>query len=244
MFSQIDRILPFILAESIKADLGLSDTEMGLLTGFAFAVCYSLLLAAARPRLRSGVASLRPGFVHPALERHDGVSAALPQAFCCWPSRASASRFGEAGAVPAGHALIARKIRPERRGLAIGLFAMGIPLGTMVGFAVGGAVGDTLGWRIAMIGAGAIGGLIALLTFLVTGPTPTLERTARQQRTLRGIQSAIAGVPDVPLAVHRRDFRRLRRITLLCLLRPVLFIRTHGFSARRGRTGVRASRRA
>ncbi|TIV86716.1 MAG: MFS transporter, partial [Mesorhizobium sp.] len=74
--------------------------------------------------------------------------------------------FGEAGAVPAGHALIARKIRPERRGLAIGLFAMGIPLGTMVGFAAGGAIGDTLGWRTAMIGAGAIGGLIALLALV------------------------------------------------------------------------------
>ncbi len=42
-FSQIDRILPFILAEKIKADLSLTDTEMGLLTGLAFAVCYALL---------------------------------------------------------------------------------------------------------------------------------------------------------------------------------------------------------
>ena len=42
-FAQIDRVLPFILLESIKADLSLSDTQVGLLTGVAFAVCYALL---------------------------------------------------------------------------------------------------------------------------------------------------------------------------------------------------------
>ncbi len=40
-----------------------------------------------------------------------------------------------------GHALIARKIVPERRGLALGLYSMGIPLGGMLGFTLGGAIG-------------------------------------------------------------------------------------------------------
>src|SRR5688572_18210005 len=43
IFCQVDRILPFILAESIKEDLSLSDTQVGLMTGVAFAVCYTLL---------------------------------------------------------------------------------------------------------------------------------------------------------------------------------------------------------
>lgn len=42
-FSQIDRILPVNVVEQIKADLRLTDTEMGLITGLAFAVCYALL---------------------------------------------------------------------------------------------------------------------------------------------------------------------------------------------------------
>jgi len=53
IFSQIDRILPYILAESIRTDLGLSDTQIGLITGLAFAVCYtvfSLPLARAADR--------------------------------------------------------------------------------------------------------------------------------------------------------------------------------------------------
>ncbi len=174
--SQIDRILPFILAEAIKADLGLSDTQIGLLTGAAFAVCYTLLsLPLARlsdrgsPRLvllgcllvwsvMTALGGLAASFVVLALTRF-GVA------------------FGEAGGMPAGHALIARQVRPERRGLALGLFSMGIPLGTMVGFAAGGAMADSVGWRTALIGAGALGGLAFVLAMLVIRPTPALPRT-------------------------------------------------------------------
>jgi len=171
IFCQVDRILPFILAESIKEELSLSDTQIGLMTGLAFAVCYTLLsLPIARladkgsPRLVL-VACIVVWSAMTALGGLAGSFALL-----------AASRFGvalgEAGAIPSAHALIARKIAPARRGLAIGLFSMGIPLGTMIGFAAGGAIADTLGWRVALIGAGAIGGLIALLTIVVSGPTP------------------------------------------------------------------------
>ncbi|MGF7149215.1 putative MFS family arabinose efflux permease [Sphingomonas zeicaulis] len=175
--AQIDRILPFILAESIKAELSLSDTEIGLITGVAFAICYtSLSLPLARasdsgsPRFvlvgcmlvwsaMTALGGLATGFLFLALTRF-GVA------------------VGEAGTVPAGNALIARKIAPERRGLAIGIFSMGIPLGTMAGFAIGGAVNDALGWRVALVGAGAAGGLVALFAWLAAGPTPPVRRAA------------------------------------------------------------------
>jgi predicted MFS family arabinose efflux permease len=79
--------------------------------------------------------------------------------------------------MPAGHALIARQVRPERRGLALGLFSMGIPLGTMVGFAAGGAMADSVGWRTALVGAGALGGLAFLMALLAIRPTPPRPRT-------------------------------------------------------------------
>lgn len=171
MLCQIDRILPFILAESIKADLGLTDTQLGLVAGIAFAVCYSLMsLPLARfadrgsPRLvlvfcilvwsaMTSLAGMAASFLFLAITRF-GVA------------------FGEAGAVPGGHALIVRRIRPEMRGLAIGIFSMGIPLGAMVGFAAGGAVNDAYGWRAAFYGAGAIGAVLLLLLFFAAGPTP------------------------------------------------------------------------
>jgi predicted MFS family arabinose efflux permease len=179
IFSQIDRILPYILAESIRTELGLSDTEIGLITGLAFAVCYTLFsLPLARaadrgsPRLvllacllvwsvMTGLGGLAGSFVVLALTRL-GVA------------------LGEAGGTPSAHALIARRIGPERRGLAIGLFAMGIPLGTMVGFIGGGLIDAAFGWRAAFIGAGALGVTVALLVWLTAGPTPPLRRPAEQ----------------------------------------------------------------
>jgi predicted MFS family arabinose efflux permease len=176
MLSQIDRILPFILAESIKTDLNLSDTQIGLMTGAAFAVCYTLLslpLARASDRGSPRFVLVACLVVWSAMTALGGLAAG----FLFLAVTRFGVAFGEAGGIPAGHALIARKIRPERRGLAIGLFSMGIPLGTMIGFAAGGALADTLGWRIALIGAGAVGGLAAVLALLVIRPTPALERT-------------------------------------------------------------------
>ncbi len=226
---QIDRILPFILAESIKRDLGLSDTQLGLMTGVAFAVCFSLMaLPLARladrgsPRLvlvacivvwsaMTGLGGLAASFLFLAISRF-GVA------------------FGEAGAVPAGHALIARKIRPESRGMAIGLFSMGIPLGTMIGFAVGGRIGDAFGWRTAFLGAGALGVFIALLAALVPGATPALRQAAANtepflQSSLRLLVSPafrwlfvgaiVLGFASAPFYAFAAPF----------------LIRTHGFTA-------------
>ncbi|MCQ1572211.1 MFS transporter [Neorhizobium galegae] len=174
MISQIDRMLPFILAESIKEELSLSDTQIGLLTGVAFAVCYSFLslpLARAADRGSPRLVLVLCILGWSAMTALGGLAASfLFLAF----SRFGVA-FGEAGGTPAGHAIIARKIGPERRGLAIGLFAMGIPLGTMVGFAAGGAISDTFGWRTALIGAGTMGALIAVFALVVLGPTPPFK---------------------------------------------------------------------
>ncbi|TCK28151.1 putative MFS family arabinose efflux permease [Ancylobacter aquaticus] len=175
--SQVDRILPFIMAEAIKLDLSLSDTQVGLLTGIPFAVCYTLLSmplgrAADRGSPRFVLVICILGWS--AMTALGGVAAS----FLLLALTRFGVASGEAGAFPAGHAIIARKIRPERRGLAIGLFAMGMPIGAMVGFAAGGAIADQLGWRVALIGAGAIGGLVAVLVLLVIGRTPTLRQTS------------------------------------------------------------------
>lgn len=174
IFSQIDRILPFILAESIKTDLNLSDTQIGVVTGLAFAVCYSLAalpLARISDRgwykqvlvgciviwsLMTGLGGLAVGFITLALSRL-GVA------------------LGEAGGAPAAHTIIARKIPEHFRGRAIGLFSMGIPLGTMIGFAAGGWASDHIGWRNALFAAGAIGILTALLVMVFTGKTSSVK---------------------------------------------------------------------
>ncbi|MBS9478465.1 MFS transporter [Ancylobacter radicis] len=189
--SQVDRILPFIMAEAIKLDLSLSDTEVGLLTGVPFAVCYTLLslpLARAADRGSPRFVLVACILAWSAMTAFGGMAASfLMLAFTRFGVAA-----GEAGAFPAGHAIIARKIRPERRGMAIGLFAMGMPMGAMMGFAAGGAVADTLGWRVALIGAGAIGGLIALFALVVIGPMAPLRQAASGESFLRSSARLLA----------------------------------------------------
>ncbi|MCJ8142194.1 MFS transporter [Ancylobacter sp. A5.8] len=180
------------MAEAIRLDLSLNDTQIGLLTGIPFAICYTLLslpLARAADRGSPRVVLVGCILVWSAMTALGGAAASFLML--------ALTRFGvasgEAGAFPAGHAIIARKIRPERRGLAIGLFAMGMPIGAMVGFAAGGAVADALGWRVALIGAGAIGGAIGLLAFLVIGPMlPLRQSTANGDTFLRSSARLLA----------------------------------------------------
>jgi predicted MFS family arabinose efflux permease len=191
--SQADRILPFIMAEAIKTELSLSDTQVGLLTGIPFAICYTLLslpLGRAADRGSPRFVLVACIFAWSAMTALGGVAAS----FLILALTRFGVASGEAGAFPAGHAIIARTIRPERRGLAIGLFAMGLPLGAMVGFAAGGAIADQLGWRAVLIWAGAIGGAIALLVLLVIGPTPPLRpSTSGGESFLRSSARLLAG---------------------------------------------------
>ncbi|GGE85466.1 MFS-type efflux pump [Sphingomonas prati] len=152
----------------------MSDTQIGLLTGIAFALCYGLLslpLARASDRGSPRLVLVACIVIWSAMTALGG----LATSFLFLAFTRFGVAFGEAGATPSGHALIARKITPERRGLAIGIFSMGIPIGTMTGFAVGGALGDTLGWQTVLLGAGALGGLLAVLVLAVAGPTPPLK---------------------------------------------------------------------
>jgi predicted MFS family arabinose efflux permease len=172
-FAQIDRILPFILAEAIKVELQLSDTQIGLITGIAFALCYALLSLPMARLCDQG----SPRKVLLACTLTWSAMTALG-GFATGFASLAATRFGvalgEAGAVPSGHTLIARKIRPGRRGFAIGIFSMGIPVGTMVGFGLGGVVSDAFGWRTALFAAGGCGAAVGILAFLAVGPSPPL----------------------------------------------------------------------
>lgn len=227
-FSQIDRILPFILAEKIKADLELTDTEMGLLTGLAFAVCYALLslpLARAADRGSPRLVLVSCVLIWSIMTTLGGFAAS----FMFLALTRFGVAFGEAGAVPAGHALIVRKIGPERRGLAIGLFAMGIPLGTMVGFAAGGAIADVFGWRVVLIGAGAIGILIGLLTILVSGPTPPLPTSASPNESFLRTLDLLSS-PAFRSLFTGTIFLGFAGAPFYAFSIPFL-IRTHGFTA-------------
>lgn len=227
--SQIDRMLPFVLAESIKEELDLSDTEVGLLTGLAFAVCYTLLsmpLARAADRGSPRFVLVMCILLWSAMTLLGG----LAMSFLFLAFTRFGVAFGEAGGTPASHAIIARKIPPERRGLALGIFSMGIPLGTMVGFGVGGAIGDTLGWRTALVGAGAMGVLICLIALIVVGPTPSLTRTVANSEPFLKASLRLLSSPAFRWLFIGSVALGFAAAPFYAFAVPFL-IRTHGFSA-------------
>lgn len=217
------------MGEAIKLSLSLTDTQIGLLTGVAFAVCYTLLsLPLARAADRGS-----PRLVLAACILGWSVMTALgglAASFLLLAFTRFGVAFGEAGGTPSAHAIIARKIRPERRGLAIGIFSMGIPLGAMTGFAAGGALSDMLGWRTVLIGAGAIGGTVGLLAAVFIGPTPPRKRTAAGGEPFLRASVRLLAMPAFRWLFLGAVASSFAAAPFYAFAVPFL-IRTHGFSA-------------
>ncbi|MCG8442323.1 MAG: MFS transporter, partial [Caulobacterales bacterium] len=161
-FNFIDRQIIAILSPAIKADLGLSDTQLGFLKGFAFALFYATLglpiarLADRRNRVTIIAAALA---LWSAMTALCGLAANFVQ-------RAAARigvGAGEAGCTPPAPSLIADYVPREQRATAIAIYSLGIPFGTVFGFLAGGWIASELNWRWAFVLVGLPGVALAVL---------------------------------------------------------------------------------
>ncbi|MDO7843125.1 spinster family MFS transporter [Sphingomonas immobilis] len=160
--SYLDRQLPFILGEPIKRELHLSDVQLGLLGGASFMIVYSTV---AIPLSRLADRKSHVGVLSGAVLVWSLLTSAGAWAqtfFQLILSRVGVAA-GEAGAIPPAHAMIARVFDEKRRGKAMSIYQLGLPLGTMCGLAGGGFIADHGGWRLALMVMGVPGILLALL---------------------------------------------------------------------------------
>ena len=166
----IDRQLLSILQESIKADLMLSDAQLGLLTGFAFAVFYTF---AGLPIASLADRSNRRNIVAISLTIWSGMTAISGLAQNYWQLLAAriGVGIGEAGGSPPSHSMISDIFPPEKRASAIGFYSTGISIGILFGFLFGGWLNEFFGWRVAFFVVGIPGVLLALVLYL-TVPEP------------------------------------------------------------------------
>lgn len=160
-FNFIDRQLISILQESIKRDLLLSDTQLGLLTGFAFAMFY---VTAGIPIARWADRGNRRNIIALAV----GVWSFMTviSGFCVNYLQLLLARIGvgigEAGGSPPAHSMISDVYPPESRATAMSTYTVGINIGIMFGFALGGILNEVVGWRWAFVLVGAPGILLAV----------------------------------------------------------------------------------
>lgn len=166
----LDRQIVNILAEPIKNDLGLADWQLGLMSGFAFAVFYCVL---GIPIARFAETRSRPAII--------GASVAVWSAFTALCGTAQNFAMlclfrvgvgvGEAGCTPPAHSLITDYTPREKRASALSFYSMGVPLGSLIGLALGGLIADKFGWRAAFLLAGLPGLILGALAFFTLRET-------------------------------------------------------------------------
>ena len=244
VFNFLDRQIVNILAELIKRDLNLSDTQLGLMTGLAFALFYTVL-GIPIARFADRPTTNRVGLIAIALLIWSGMTAVcgMAQNFIQLLLARVGVGVGEAGCTPSAHSLIADLTTPEKRPAAMAFYALGIPIGSLLGLVLGGVLADIFGWRIAFVAVGLPGVLLAAFVwFTLRDPRMSAAATALRNQTAKPTY--------MPTGVALREIFKSRAFLLLMIAGSfsaflsygkgtwtvIFFQRTHGLSA--GETGL------
>ena len=171
VFNFVDRQILSILLQPIKAELQVSDTAMGFLTGMAFALFYTF---AGLPIARWADYGTRRTIIALGIAIWSVMTAAsgFARNFVQLALARVGVGVGEATLSPAAHSLISDYFPPERRATALAIYSMGASFGILLGLAAGGWLRETLGWRAAFLIVGLPGLAVALLTRLTVREPP------------------------------------------------------------------------
>ena len=242
IFNFIDRQIVNILAEPIRLELGLSDTQIGLMTGLAFALFYTILgLPIARFSDRS--TTNRPWLIGGALAIWSAMTAlcGLAQNFIQLLLARIGVGVGEAGCTPPAHSLIADMVEPSKRSSALAFYALGIPIGTLLGMLIGGLLADSVGWRNAFLIVGLPGIALAVVVFTYlkdprrTGMMQAGTQQSAEQMPMKVALKAMFSSRAFVLLVAAGSaaaFLAYGKVTWI----TIFFQRTHGLTP--GETGL------
>lgn len=162
----LDRQLVSVLAEPIRKDLGLTDTQLGMLGGIYFAAFYTFFgipvgwLADRTKRIwiMSGACAIWSLFT---------MGCGMASNFVQLAVMRMGVGIGEAGGSPPSYSLISDYFPPKERGTGLAIYSLGVPLGSMLGVAIGAGIAAQYGWRNAFLAIGAPGVLLGLVLLLV-----------------------------------------------------------------------------
>lgn len=169
-FSFIDRQILGVLSPAIKAEMGFSDLQLGLLKGFAFALLYTMVgipiawLADRYSRAKIVTISLTLWSAFTALT-------GMATSFTTMLMARVGVGIGEAGGSPPSHSILSDLYPKEKRASALGFYSLGIPFGIAFSYILAGMLVETLGWRGTLVALGIAGvGLAGILLIFVKEP--------------------------------------------------------------------------
>ena len=171
IFNFLDRQILGILVEPIKADLQLTDTQLGALGGIAFALLYSTLGV---PLALLADRTSRSWVITVSLAVWSGFTALCGLATGFWTLflfRLGVG-VGEAGGVAPSYAMISDYFPPERRARALAIYSLGVPIGLAFGALLGGYIAQNVGWREAFMTVGIAGLVLAPIFRLMVKEPP------------------------------------------------------------------------
>jgi predicted MFS family arabinose efflux permease len=166
IFNFLDRQLMSILIESIKRDTGFTDTQMGMMTGFYFALFYTVfgvIVGSIADKTSRRNILFAGAFLWSLFTALCGIAKTYPTMLA---ARVGVG-VGEAAGAPPSYSIISDYFPPEKRGLALALFSLGVPFGQALGAAFGAALDASVGWRNAFLGIGAAGIVASFVLLLV-----------------------------------------------------------------------------
>ena len=232
VFNLIDRNILGILGQSIKDELQISDSAFGFLGGIAFAVFYTFM---GIPIARMADKKSRTVILTVCLAIWSVMTAlcGMAQSFWWLVLARIGVAVGEAGGSPPSHSIISDLFPEERRGMALGVYGLGIPIGAAIGFLAGGWINEFFGWRMAFFMVGLPGLILAAVVYFTVKEPP------------RGLSDGFRKnvVPEAPpvrvvlkILWSKKSFRYL---SIACALHafassgvglyiPMMFQRSHG----------------
>lgn len=218
LLNALDRSILSLLLEPIRREFGASDTQLGLLSGLAFALFYSTLaipIAALADRWN------RRNVLVIALLLWTTMTAlcGLAGSFAALLMTRIGVAIGEAGWNPSAHSMLADYFPRDQRASVLGIYALGAPLGTLLTGIVGGWGIEHLGWRGTLLLAAAPGLLLApLLLFSVAEPP---RQPVAPREVLPSWRIALTGVCSHP---------SFRHLCLACALHSFAMYGASGFN--------------
>ena len=248
MLSFVDRTILGLLVGSIKRDLGISDTRIGLLQGLSFALFYTIM---GLPLGRLADTRSRRNLIAAGVVVWSLFTSACSIAKSFWSlffTRIGVG-IGEAGLSPAAYSLIADYFPPDKLGVAISVYYMGVFLGSSLALLVGGVVVDMMSrvhtvtlpllgtiasWRVTFLVVGLPGLLCALLVYTIREPLRlNMLRNAQGEKAQLSFGQALAqmgmrwqSVAGISLGMV---FQSMANYALVSWA-PTYFVRVHGWT--------------
>jgi predicted MFS family arabinose efflux permease len=226
----VDRNILSVLLQPIKEELGASDAAMGFLTGFAFAVFYTV---AGIPIARLADRHSRRTIMAVGIAFWSLMTAVsgLAKSFMWLALARIGVGIGEASATPAAHSLISDYFPPERRTRALAIYNVGSSIGIFAGLALGGWLKETVGWRMTFAAVGLPGLLVALWVWLgIPEPRRGLSEARSDSGNAPGLGETLRYLASQRSFLHVTFGAALYAMTGFGLLvwAPTFMIRVHG----------------